>query len=248
MPKLFNFKVGDEVVVDNYQGTKDDYFVGYKGEIVDLIETGTYDYGVLIYHNGHSARSNFKESELRKLNKYNFRPGDMVTNKATGEVGMIGLIDHENEQVEIQYIDSSMEVVSLNKLELCEEAKYDHSLDAVNFDDEDEFEIDSEPSYFEEKGLEIGQLVNLKQKAYGDSIGKAYKLMQIYLENYDNGDSTYTIPKSLLQHILLQVRIIDKQNRIFSNPDGDLMEENGYADTVGYGLLGMRMFDGKNSK
>ncbi|WP_053434820.1 YorP family protein [Sporosarcina globispora] len=102
-----------------------------------------------------------------------------------------------------------------------------------------------EKNYFEEKGLEIGKLVNKKQAAYGDSIGKTSKLMKVFLEGYKNEDNTYTIPEELLDHILLQVRIIDKQNRIFSNPKGDLMQENPYADTVGYSLLGMRMAEQK---
>lgn len=102
-------------------------------------------------------------------------------------------------------------------------------------------EVNSKASYFENMGWDIGKLIDKKQMAYGDSVSKTYKLMQIFLEQYENEDETYTIPKSLLKHILLQVRMIDKQNRIFSNPDGDLMEENPYSDTVGYGMLGVRM-------
>ena len=98
-----------------------------------------------------------------------------------------------------------------------------------------------EKLYFEKLGTEIGNLVDTKQQAYGDSVSKTYKLMQIFLEQYENEDNTYTIPKSLLKHILLQVRMIDKQNRIFSNPDGDLMQENPYQDSVGYSMLGVRM-------
>lgn len=107
-------------------------------------------------------------------------------------------------------------------------------------------EIQVETNSFKERATKIGELVDTKQKAYGDSVTKAYELMKIFLETYKNEDSTYTIPESLLKHILLQVRMIDKQNRIFSNPDGDLMEENPYADTVGYGLLGMRMCEEEN--
>jgi hypothetical protein len=94
---------------------------------------------------------------------------------------------------------------------------------------------------FESLGKEIGQLVDLKQKAYGNSVKKTYEIFQILLQDYDNGDGTYTIPKSLLLHILLTARDLDKTNRLFSNPDGDLMEESPYADKTGYGLLGMAM-------
>lgn len=90
-------------------------------------------------------------------------------------------------------------------------------------------------------GTEIGHLVEQKQKAYGDSITKTFDLVKVFLRDYRNKDGTYTIPESLLRHLLLQVRIIDKQNRIFSNPDGDLMEENCYSDITGYGIIGNKM-------
>lgn len=94
---------------------------------------------------------------------------------------------------------------------------------------------------YEQKGKELGKLVAQKQKAYGNSVDQATELMKIYLKKYKNDDNTYTIPENLLQHILLQVRIIDKQNRIFNNPDGDLMQESPYRDISGYGLLGEEM-------
>ncbi|AKO92026.1 hypothetical protein BEH_07885 [Priestia filamentosa] len=102
--------------------------------------------------------------------------------------------------------------------------------------------VDKAPvtSTFEQMGQELGAFVDKKQAAYGDSVSKASKLMKVFLEEYENGDGTYTIPEELLDHILLQVRIIDKQNRIFSNPKGDLMDETPYADLAGYGLLGKR--------
>jgi hypothetical protein len=94
--------------------------------------------------------------------------------------------------------------------------------------------------YFEEKGHKLGKLVDEKQAAYGDSISKASKLMKVYLEDYKTADG-YLIPEELLDHILLQVRIIDKQNRIFSNPKADKMNESPYDDISGYGMLGGRM-------
>lgn len=100
--------------------------------------------------------------------------------------------------------------------------------------------MNKEQGYFAEKGLKLGSLVDRKQAAYGDSISKTSKLMKVYLEDYEVND-TYVIPKELLDHILLQVRIIDKQNRIFSNPKGDLMDESPYDDISGYGMLGGRM-------
>lgn len=96
---------------------------------------------------------------------------------------------------------------------------------------------------FRQKGQEIGELVDLKQQAYGNSIIKTSKLLEVFLEDYKNDDGTYTIPASLLKHLALQVRIIDKQNRIFSNPDGDLMNESPYKDIAGYGLLGSELLN-----
>jgi hypothetical protein len=94
-------------------------------------------------------------------------------------------------------------------------------------------------SYFEQRGKDIGALVDSKQKAYGNAVEQTYNVVEQFMKPYLNKDGeTYTIPKSLLKHLLLQVRIIDKQNRIFNNPDQDLMEENTYRDISGYGLLG----------
>nr|WP_278430814.1 hypothetical protein [Brevibacillus laterosporus] len=94
---------------------------------------------------------------------------------------------------------------------------------------------------FEEMGTEIGKLTDLKQEAYGNSVDKSFELMKIFLKGYKNNDDTYTIPEVLLKHLLLQVRMIDKQNRIFSNPKGDKMGESPYQDLVGYSLLGTDM-------
>lgn len=94
---------------------------------------------------------------------------------------------------------------------------------------------------FEQLGKDIGSFTDEKQKAYGNSVDKAFELIKVFLREYQNPDHTYTIPESLLQHLLLQVRIIDKQNRIFSNPDGDLMSESPYKDITGYGLIGTRL-------
>lgn len=96
---------------------------------------------------------------------------------------------------------------------------------------------------FKQKGQKIGELVDLKQKAYGNAITKTNKLLEVFLEDYKNDDNTYTIPASLLKHIALQVRIMDKMNRIFSNPDGDLMQESPYNDVAGYGLLGSELLN-----
>lgn len=102
-----------------------------------------------------------------------------------------------------------------------------------------------QPYSFEQIGSEIGQLVETKQKAYGDSFNQAFELMKVFLNKYRTVNGDYVISEDLLRHLLIQVRIIDKQNRIFSNPSGDLMGENGYADIIGYGILSYPIFDKK---
>ncbi len=227
MPKMFKYKVGDRVEVVNVHKESDLY--KKKGKIVGLREVGAYDYNVE-FEDG-SVPAFFLENELTKLNEYNIPEiGDLMRVKATGEKGIVVQVDLKHRQVELEF-EYGMGVKGFDKVELVEE-------DVKGMET-----IDVE-GYFQKLGNKVGELVDLKQQAYGDSVSKTYKLMQIFLEQYDNGDNTYTIPKSLLKHILLQVRKIDKANRIFSNPDGDLMGENPYQDDVGYSLLGMRMVEG----
>lgn len=96
---------------------------------------------------------------------------------------------------------------------------------------------------YEEKSRQLGKLVADKQTAYGNSVDSSFHVMKAFLERYKYHDG-YRIPEELLQHILLMVRIIDKQNRIFSNPQGDLMGESPYVDIQGYSLLGQKMVEG----
>jgi hypothetical protein len=121
------------------------------------------------------------------------------------------------------------------------------SKDGIYYFDEGELEVYNDPfdelGYFAGLGLEVGKLVDEKQKAYGDSVTKCYQIMKVLLQDYYNNDGTYTIPESLLPQMLLDVRKIDKMNRRFSNPDGDLMGENPFQDDVGYSLLGVRMIE-----
>lgn len=98
-------------------------------------------------------------------------------------------------------------------------------------------------NYFEQKGQELGALVDRKQKAYGNAVQQTHDVIKVLMKPYLNDNGTYTIPESLLLHLLLQVRIIDKQNRIFNNPDADLMDESPYKDLAGYGLLGEKLTD-----
>ena len=80
---------------------------------------------------------------------------------------------------------------------------------------------------YEEIGKDIGQLVEAKQKAYGDSFGcSADFLMLLYPDGIRPAD---------YHNLLLIVRIFDKLKRIATN--NDISGENPFMDIVGYGLL-----------
>ena len=89
---------------------------------------------------------------------------------------------------------------------------------------------------YESYASEIGAMVDTKQKAYGDSFGRAHKVFEEFLADYKYGDS-YVIPKEMLPHLLTLTRLVDKMFRITSNPKGDQMGESPYRDIVGYALL-----------
>ena len=86
----------------------------------------------------------------------------------------------------------------------------------------------SVPPKYEELGLEVGQLVDEKQAAYGNSFGKAGDFLklcypvQILPEQYNDA--------------LALVRIFDKQMRIAHKKDA--LGESPFKDIAGYGLLG----------
>lgn len=101
--------------------------------------------------------------------------------------------------------------------------------------------IENKQKSFQDIANEIGQFTDMKNDAYGSSVDATYEVLKVLLNKYKNNDSTYTIPESLLKHILLQVRMIDKINRIFNNPEGDKLGESAYRDLAGYSLIGVRM-------
>ncbi|MBW2675346.1 MAG: hypothetical protein JRD89_18365 [Deltaproteobacteria bacterium] len=83
-------------------------------------------------------------------------------------------------------------------------------------------------SEYEDVGASIGVTVAAKQKAYGDSFGKAGGLLRIL---YPDGIS----PKQY-DDALAVTRIIDKLFRIAT--DKDALGESPYHDIAGYGILG----------
>ena len=82
---------------------------------------------------------------------------------------------------------------------------------------------------YEKLGKEIGELVDAKNKAYGDSFNQVGKFLEIL---YPDG-----IPVENYSDALCIVRIFDKLKRIATNKDA--LGEDPYRDLVGYGLLGV---------
>lgn len=80
---------------------------------------------------------------------------------------------------------------------------------------------------YSEVGLEVGTLVEAKQKAYGDSFGKSGAVMAIL---YPDGITT-----EKLDDALTVVRVLDKLFRIAT--DRDALGESPWRDVAGYALL-----------
>lgn len=84
------------------------------------------------------------------------------------------------------------------------------------------------PKTFADRGLELGQLVDRKQAAYGDSFTRSGDVMRAL---YPKG-----IAVEQLDDALAVVRVVDKLFRIAT--DRDALGESPWADVAGYGLLG----------
>lgn len=87
----------------------------------------------------------------------------------------------------------------------------------------------SSPSY-EQLGIEVGELVGQKNRAYGDSFNKTGDFLKLL---YPNG-----IKPEQYTDALCIVRIYDKLMRIATNKDA--LGESPYRDIAGYALLGMK--------
>ncbi len=88
---------------------------------------------------------------------------------------------------------------------------------------------------FEELGIKIGQLVDEKQRAYGNSFGNSGKVLRAL---YPDG-----ISPEQYDDALCVVRIIDKLFRIATKKDA--LGESPYRDIAGYGLLGAHFLGAK---
>lgn len=82
-----------------------------------------------------------------------------------------------------------------------------------------------------EFGTALGELVQSKQKQYGDSVGKTGRILAVL---YPDG-----VPIKAYDDMLLIVRVLDKLSRIVTASGGsDAGGESPWKDVAGYGLLG----------
>lgn len=80
---------------------------------------------------------------------------------------------------------------------------------------------------FKKKAEEIGDLVEEKNAAYGNSFEESEKIMRVL---YPNG-----ISPDQYKDALAMIRVIDKQFRIANKKDA--FGENPWSDIAGYGIL-----------
>lgn len=80
-------------------------------------------------------------------------------------------------------------------------------------------------------GKSVGELVDSKQEAYGDSFGKSADYLKLL---YPNG-----VPVEAYTDMLCLVRIWDKCMRISTSKNA--LGESPYQDIAGYGLLGLKV-------
>jgi hypothetical protein len=82
---------------------------------------------------------------------------------------------------------------------------------------------------FEQLGREIGQLVQEKNEAYGDSFGKASDILEVL---YPNG-----VKPDQYRDMLAVIRVLDKLFRLANKKDA--FGESPWRDICGYSILGV---------
>jgi hypothetical protein len=195
--------------------------IGERGVIIitDEFNSPNYDY-VLEFDDG--TTSPVREEELYKLSEEDKKTmeyiftGNKAIFKPANEKVIIKKVDYIHEKAEVEFLGGGTSVIDFEKLSpefLIEEIK--------------EPQIEK-LGKFTELAYGIGEFTDMKNQQYGSSVDATYGMITVLMERYKNDDNTYTIPQSLLQHILLQVRMMDKINRIFNNPSGEGDSESPY--------------------
>jgi hypothetical protein len=211
--------------------------VGERCLLTDIYYSSpNYDY-LIEFDDGDT--SPVKESELNKLTEedntimsYIFK-NNYVIYAPTNEEVRISKCDYLHGQVEIDFMDGSSITTGFETLRAKE-------VDDLPFVEEVK---NDELGKFAKLAIEIGQFTDVKNKQYGSSVDATYEMTKALMERYTYDDDYYLMPKSLLKHLLLNVRIMDKQNRIFNNPTGKGDSESPYKDITGYGIIGVDMVE-----
>jgi hypothetical protein len=238
------FLEGETVVLNNLAKNGLPNRVGERCVIEEsLYNSPNYDYRV-VFEDGEFAK--VKELELNRVSVADkelmgfIYTGNNVLHKSSGEIVKVIKPDYLFGQAEIEFLDDGANMVVM--VDSLEEIKKetDSVGDAIDWRMVEQPEEQSSGK-FTEIALEIGEFTDMKNKQYGSSVDATQKMIEVLMERYTYDEENYLMPKSLLKHILLQVRMMDKQNRIFNNPSGEGDSESPYRDLGGYSLIGIEM-------
>jgi hypothetical protein len=204
--------------------------IGERGVILitDEFSSPNYDY-VLEFDDGLTAP--VREREIFKLDEEDKEAMEFIFtgNKvihSSREKAVIKKVDYINKRAEIYFIGGGSEVVEFEKLK--------------PLDETEEPQIET-LGKFTEIAFGIGEFTDMKNRQYGSSVDATHSMIKVLMERYTYDEDNYLIPKDLLKHLLLTVRVMDKQNRIFNNPSGKGDSESPWKDITGYGLIGIDM-------
>jgi len=199
--------------------------------ISEIIKSNNFDYKITVDGVSYKVR----EKEIISLEEVEnmFKIDDKVI-VDNAEYGTIKAIYPSERVADVDIPRISMsQVIDYSRLKLV--GNKDESIASI--------ENSNKNNKFEQIANELGRFTDDKNRQYGSSVDVAYETFKVLLERYTYDDDNYLIPKSLLPHMLLQVRMMDKINRIFNNPSGKGDAESPYKDLTGYSLIGVDMID-----
>lgn len=229
------FNIEDEVVINENAQRDLPNSVGKHGYIAAFVEDSpNFDYrvdiGIVI--------EKVKEREIDRITDFKVelaKVGDRVLYTNTHEFATVTQIDEKYNQVSIKFKDGGVKLAVEDQLKLI--------INEENEQVEESIEEVSEVGKFEAIATSLGRFTDEKNRQYGSSVDATLEMMKALMERYTYDEENYLMPKNLLQHILLQVRMMDKQNRIFNNPSGKGDSESPYKDLTGYSLIGVEMVE-----
>jgi hypothetical protein len=230
-----SFEIGEYVVLNEKVGRDLPMHVGDLAQVLRIVKSNNFDYDVELADGNISP---VRELEMNKLNDEQkqlvtyINRGNKVIYSPTNEIVEIIRVDMLHGQIEVKFDDNGVQVVGIETLKQIEEEIWRMV---------EQPEEQSSQGKFTELALEIGQFTDKKNKQYGSSVDATYEMIEVLMKRYTYDEDNYLMPKSLLKHILLQVRMMDKQNRIFNNPSGEGDTESPYNDLAGYSLIGIDM-------